>query len=465
MKGHKKTTKQKDGKISRRDFMGGAAAAVSLATLGSISRYAFAAGSDEIKIGLIGCGGRGTGATSQVLLCSKEPVKLWAMGDLFQDRIDKCLGVLQKGDIYKYDRDAFGSLSHKMDVPPERQFLGFDSYKKVLDSGVDLVLLVTSPHFRPEHFEASIAAGKHVFMEKPVAVDPVGIRRVLAAAEVADKKKLSVVAGTQRRHAHHYREIIKRIHRGDIGKIVSGQIYFCDDNWWGAKPKPEWSDMEYQCRNWYYFVWNCGDHIVEQHVHNIDVMNWALQAHPIKAFGMGGRAARTGIESGNIYDHFSIEFEYPNGVRVFSMCRQTPGCSIRISERVTGTKGSTYTDDSNGFVEGENPYKYEGSILAEKEAEYSARAKKKIVTANPYVQEHADLIASIRGTGEYLNEGKRVAESTLSAIMGRMSAYTGREISWKWVLNKSQLDYRPPKYEFGDLPVAPAAVPGKTKLI
>ena len=256
------------------------------------------------------------------------------------------------------------------------------------------------------------------------------------------------------RHQEHYLEIIRRIHKGDIGEIVAAQCYWNMEGLWLEaaknnlinKEKLGWSDMEYQIRNWLFMVWLSGDHIVEQHVHNIDVVNWAIGSHPIKAMGVGGREVRTGPEFGNVFDHFAIEFEYPNGARVLSMCRQTEGCIRQVSERVIGTKGSTYTDGSVGYIEGQNAFKFEGE------------------SPNPYVQEHTDLIASIRG-GNALNEGQRVAESTMTAIMGRMSAYTGRALSWDWVMNASKLDLSPPKYEFGDLPVRPVAVPGKTKLV
>jgi len=317
-----------------------------------------------------------------------------------------------------------------------------------------MVILGTPPHFRPEHFKAAIEAGKHVFMEKPVAVDPVGIRSIIASSELAKQKGLAIVAGTQRRHQAHYLEIMRRIHRGDIGEVVGGQCYWNMGALWVERAKENmqkrtvlgWSDMEWQCRNWLFFTWLSGDHIVEQHVHNLDIINWAIGAHPVQAMGMGGREVRTGPEYGNIFDHFAVEYEYANGVRVLSMCRQTDGCHEQVSERVVGTKGQTYTDGSNGSVEGQNPYKYEGE------------------SPNPYVQEHADLIASIR-EGKPLNEGKRIAESTLTAIIGRMSAYTGRALKWDWAMNASKLDLTPPEYEMGDLPVRPVAVPGKTKLV
>jgi len=437
----RKKIDEKTGRLSRRDFIK-ASAATSLAAFGLGGSYAFAAGSDKIRIGLIGCGGRGTSAAINCVN-SSNGVEIAAMGDLFKDQLDKSFNTLKE----KLGPD-------KIKVTDGTRFTGFDAYKKVIASDVDVVILGTPPHFRPEHLKAAIEAGKHVFMEKPVAVDPVGVRSVIASSELAQRKKLAIVAGTQRRHQAHYLEVMKRIHNGDIGQITAAQCYWMMGALWvekaesNLKNKKEkgWSDMEYQIRNWLFYTWLSGDHIVEQHVHNLDIVNWAIGAHPVKAMGMGGREVRTGQEYGNIFDHFAIEYEYPNGQRVLSMCRQTAGCSNRVAERVAGTTGSTYTDSSNGFIEGENPFKYDGPSLS------------------PYVQEHTDLISSIR-EGKPLNEGRRVAESTLTAIMGRMSAYTGREISWKWVMNASKLDLRPPKYEFGDLATRPVAVPGKTPLV
>ena len=329
-----------------------------------------------------------------------------------------------------------------MNITPERCLVGFDAYKNLLATDVDLVILACPPHFRPRHLAAAVEAGKHVFMEKPVAVDPVGIRSVLASSEQAERKGLAIVAGTQRRHQAHYRELMNRIHNGDIGEIVAAQGYWNDGGWDGPTGKPaNMSDMEWQIRHWVHFTWLSGDQIVEQHVHNIDVINWALRSHPVQALGMGGREVRGG--EGNIFDHFAIEFKYPNGVRVLTMCRQIDGCTNRISERVVGTKGVAYLDSR---IEGPNAYKYEGH------------------ETDPYIQEHTDLIQSIRN-GNPLNEGRQVAESTMAAILGRMSAYTGRAIKWDWVMNASKLDLSPPKYELGDLPVRPLAVPGKTRLI
>ena len=429
----KKKTNEKTGVVSRRNFIK-TSAAVGMAAILPGKERLFAAGSDKLRVGLIGCGGRGTGA-AQDCVTSSPNVEIVAMGDLFKDHLDRSLAELSR------------EVDDKVSVTQDTSFVGFDAYKKVIACDVDMVILATPPHFRPEHLAAAIEAGKHVFMEKPVAVDPTGIRSIIASSELAKNKGLAIVAGTQRRHQAHYLEIMKRIHRGDIGEIVGGQCYWNMGELWVKKRQTGWSDMEWQCRNWLYFTWLSGDHIVEQHVHNLDIINWAIGTHPVQAMGMGGRQVRTGPEYGNIFDHFAIEYEYPNGARVLSMCRQTAGCHEQVSERVVGTKGKTYTDGSTGFIEGQNPFKYEGE------------------SPNPYVQEHADLIASIR-RGKPLNEGQQVAESTLTAIMGRMSAYTGRALKWDWVMNASKLDLSPPKYDFGiDLPVRPVAVPGKTKLV
>ena len=297
-----------------------------------------------------------------------------------------------------------------------------------------------------QDIRAAIEAGKHVFMEKPVAVDPVGVRSVIKSAELAEQKRLGIVAGTQRRHQDHYIQVMKRIHGGDIGEIRAAQCYWNQGGLWVKKPRPDWSDMEWQCRNWLYFTWLSGDHICEQHVHNIDVVNWAIGAHPTQVLAMGGRQVRTAPEYGNVFDHFTVEYEYPGGVRVLSMCRQTEGSSTRVAERIVGTKGIADTNGSTAVIEGQNPFKYKGK------------------SPNPYVQEHADLIKSIR-KGRPLNEGRRIAESTMTAIIGRMSAYTGRALKWDWAMNASQLDLSPEKYEFADLPVRQVAIPGETKLI
>ncbi|HUU95673.1 MAG TPA: Gfo/Idh/MocA family oxidoreductase [Phycisphaerae bacterium] len=426
--------------ITRRRFLETSVAAATTFAAGCASMRKGQAGPailhpgepEKLRVGVIGCGGRGTGAAMNCVE-SSENVEIVALGDLFQDRLDSCRKKLAK------------KVADNLNVTDDRCFTGFDAYLGVLDCDIDMVVMAPPPHFRPLHLKAVIEAGKHVFMEKPVAVDPVGIRSIIASSELAAQKGLAIVAGTQRRHAPAYVETMKRIHDGAIGELVAAQCYWNQEFLWVKEQKPEWSDMEWQCRNWLYFTWLSGDHIVEQHVHNLDVINWAMQSPPVKCVGMGGRQVRTGPECGNIFDHFAVEYEYPNGARVLSMCRQIGGCSTRVSERIVGTKGVA---DPNGLIEGGRSYKYEPPDPA----------------VDPYVQEHADLIASIR-SGEPLNEGRRVAESTLTAIMGRMSAYTGREMKWDWVMNKSALDLTPPAYEFGDLPVGPIAVPGETELV
>ena len=426
--------------LSRRDFLktSAAASATALITGCAATPKRGPALIDRTKpellrVGVIGCGGRGTGAAKNCVEAAPN-VQIVALGDLFQDRLDS-------------SRQALAEMEHNPQVVEDQNcFVGFDAYQGVLSCDVDLIVHGTPPGFRPLHILATIEAGKHLFTEKPVAVDPVGVRTVIRAAELAEQKGLAFVAGTQRRHDPAYLETMRRIHKGAIGELVAGQCYWNQGLLWIKERQPEWSDMEWQCRNWLYFAWLSGDHIVEQHIHNLDVINWAMGSPPEKALGMGGREVRTGPECGNIFDHFAVEYQYPNGARVLSMCRQTKGASERVSERLVGTKGVA---DPAGKIEGRHNFKYEppgGEWV------------------NPYIQEHTDLIASIRA-GQPLNEGRRVAESTLTAIMGRMSAYTGRELSWNWVKNSSQLDLTPPAHEFGDLPVGPIPVPGETPLI
>jgi len=436
----KKQTKTENG-MTRREFIKTTSTASLVAAISGTGAL-FASGSDRMRVGLIGCGGRGTGAAINCVESSPN-IMITALGDLFQDCWESSLKRLS-GRLPK----------ENLAVNQDTCFSGFDNHKGVLGSGVDMVILAAPPHFRPQHLKAAVEAGKHIFMEKPVAVDPGGVRSVIVSSEQAAKKSLAIVAGTQRRHQAHYLEIMKRIHQGNIGQITAGQCYWnmgalwlqrAYQNWIDYQTKG-WSDMEWQIRNWLFLTWLSGDHIVEQHVHNLDVINWAIGEHPVKCMGMGGRQVRTGPEFGNIFDHFAVEYEYANGARVMSMCRQTHGCASNVSERVIGTEGFSYTDGANGYIKGSKAFTVEEE------------------SPNPYVQEHKDLIESIR-KGRPLNEGKQVAESTLTAIMGRMSAYTGRALSWDWVMNSSKLDLSPPRYKLGDLPVAPVAVPGKTDLV
>jgi predicted dehydrogenase len=414
-------------------------AAVGITALAAPAGRLFAAGSDRIRVGLIGCGGRGTYDTTNCLNAA-EGVELVAMGDLFKDRVDNSLRTLKE------------RLSDKVKVTEGRCFAGWDAYKKVVACDeVDMVILTEPPHFRPEHLKAAIEAGKHVFMEKPVAVDPVGVRSVIASAELADKKKLTIVAGTQSRRMAHLVTGMERIHNGDIGEILGGQCVRIGGGMlsWSEQTKqrqPSWSDMEWQLRRWLFLTWLSGDFIAEMHVHNLDRINWAIGSHPVQCLGMGGRQVRTAPEYGNVYDHFAVEYEYPEGVRVAYMGSQIDGCTHRSDERVVGTNGSAYMDSGNFVIEGAKPFKYDGP------------------NPSPVIKQHADQIAAIR-QGNPLNEGKRIAESTMTCIMGRMSAYTGRALKWDWAMNASKLDLSPPGYEFGDLPMRPVAVPGKTTLI
>jgi predicted dehydrogenase len=389
------------------------------------TNYAHAQAKGTIRIGLVGCGGRGRGAAVDCIK-SAPGVTLAAMGDLLPDHMEMTRKLFdEKND------PAFK-------VPADKCFVGWDAYQQVLASDIDLVILATPPGFRPMMIKAAIAAGKHVFAEKPIAVDPSGVRTVLAAAEEATKKSLGLVVGTQRRHQPSYIETIKRIHDGAIGKVVALQGYWTQGGAWMVKREPGWSDMEWQVRNWMYFVWLAGDIIVEQHMHQIDVANWVMGGPPKYCIGMGGRQVRIAPEYGHIYDHFAVEYEYRNGAKFLSMCRQIDKAYSRIGEFVVGTKGTSIPASK---IEGENAWAFDGD------------------NGNPYVNEHTDLIKSIRD-GKPLNEGKQAAESTLTAIMGRLSAYTGMLVTWAMAM-ESKLDLMPKNLAFGPLPVAPVAMPGK----
>jgi predicted dehydrogenase len=418
---------------SRRDFLKTTAVAGTTFAVGaSLLGNAHAAGGETIKVGLIGCGGRGTGAADNCLHSAPD-VKLVAMGDMFPDRLNG-------------SHDRLKDLNPgKVDVPEDRRFIGFDAYQKVLGSGIDYVILATPPGFRPMHLEAAVAAGKNIFTEKPVATDATGIRKVLAAYEEALKKKLYIVAGTQRRHQAGYLETMQRIHEGAIGDIVGGRCYWNQGPLWMNKRESGWNDMEYELRNWYYFTWLCGDHIVEQHVHNLDVINWATKSHPVAAVGMGGHEVRRGPDYGQIFDHFAIDYEYPNGVHVMSMCRQIDKCENNVSEALVGTKG--FCDVGSYRIHGANAW----------------RRPQNVNDIDPYVQEHTDLIECIR-SGKPINELQTVAYSTMTAIMGRMSAYTGKKVTWDFAM-KSKEDLFPKKLEFGPMPAVHAAIPGKTPLV
>ncbi|TKG90164.1 Gfo/Idh/MocA family oxidoreductase [Puteibacter caeruleilacunae] len=363
----------------------------------------------ELKAGLIGCGGRGTGAALNFLE-SGPNVKIVALGDVFADRLQSSRDKLKK--------------KAGQEIADDKCFIGFDAYQKVIDSGVDVVILATPPHFRPGQFDAAVQARKHVFMEKPVAVDPVGARQVMVTAKKAEALGLSVVTGTQRRHQRDYIEVYKRVAQGEIGEIVGGNCYWNGGKLWHRNPNAEWSEMEYMIRNWVNWCWLSGDHIVEQHVHNIDVINWFAGAHPTKAVGFGSRQRRV---TGDQYDNFSVDFLFDNGMHVHSMCRQINGCTNNVSEYVRGTNG--YTNCKNTIYAPDQTEKYSYEYPLNDKGESSNKVK-----ISPYVQEHIDLVTSIR-TGKPINEAENTAISTMCAIMGRISAYTGKQVTWDEVMN------------------------------
>ncbi len=417
-------------RFTRRDFIK-SSAAFAAAPL-AVARAARAAGSDEIRVGLVGCGGRGTGSVVNIMDATPR-ARLAALGDVFPDRLESC-------------RQTLSAQDERGSVPKRACFSGFDAWRGVLSSDIDVVILATPPHFRPMHFAAAVDAGKHVFMEKPVAVDAPGVRRVLAAADEADRRGLTVIAGTQRRHEACYREAIERVeHDLVIGRVVSGRVAWNMGGLWSFPRQDSWSDMEWQLRNWLYFTWLSGDHIVEQHVHNLDVANWAIGNHPLRALGLGGRQVRIQPQYGQVFDHFAIEYEYPGGVYVTSLCRQIDGCANRVDESFTCVDGQLSLRSGFAEIRGAAPWRSEPE------------------QPDPYEQEMRDLVASMDGPRR-LNEAHTVALSTLTAIMGRMSAYTGQEVTWEQAMN-SKLDLSPAAYEFGPLPVAPVAIPGRTPLI
>ena len=372
----------------------------------SFARSAHAFGTDEIKIGLIGCGGRGTGASSQAMN-TEGPTKLVAMADAFNDRLQSSLRGLK------------GEHKEKVDVPPERQFVGFDAYKHVLESDADLVILATPPGFRPLHLEAAVNAGKHVFMEKPVAVDAAGVRRVLKATDLAKEKNLALAVGLQRRHERRYMETIKRLQDGAIGDINFTRAYWNGGGVWVRPRKDGQTEMEYQMRNWYYFNWLCGDHI-----HNLDVINWLKDGYPVSAQGQGGRQVRTGKDHGEIYDHHMIEYTYADGSKMLSQCRHIRNTWNNVNEYAHGSSGNC---DIGGAritdLSGKTTWSYGRG------------------GGGGHQQEHHDLFAVIR-KGERPNEGEYGAKSSMTSILGRLCSYSGKMIKWDDAI-KSELVISP----------------------
>jgi predicted dehydrogenase len=442
---------QQDNNKSRREFMKqGTILAGGILTAPLFAKANYFSGADTvIKVALIGCGGRGTGAAMQALL-TKQNVKLVAMADAFKDRIDSAYKQLNADDLSDWS-GVKGNVKNKIDVPAERMFVGFDAYQKAIPLA-DVIILTTPPGFRPIHFEEAVKQGKHIFMEKPVATDPNGVMRVLKAAEEAKKKKLNVVVGLQRHYQNSYRELFKR--KDQIGEIVSAQAWWNNDGVWVNPRKEGQTEMEYQMRNWYYFNWLCGDHITEQHIHNIDVINWFKGGYPVKAQGMGGRQVRKGKDHGEIFDHHYVEFHYADGSILNSQCRHIPKTMAKVDELMTGTKGKIFCGAGNiTDLKGKVLYQFDQKT-----------------ENNPYQTEHDELFAAI-AKGEYkYADAENGAKSTMTSILGRLATYTGQVVEWDKALN-SGMDIQPKTYAFDAAPPIlpgadgyyPVAVPGVTK--
>ena len=404
----------KNSNFTRRTFVKSATLTGGLLLSPSFSLEAMANSSNnkKLKLALVGCGGRGTGAAVQALRADKD-VELVAVADAFKDRIESSLK-----SIYE---ELDGEIEVK--VKEKNRFVGFNSYQKAIDKA-DVVILTTPPGFRPLHFKYAIDNDKHVFMEKPVATDAAGVRQVLNSAKIATKKKLNVVVGLQRRYQNSYNRTLKFIEDGTVGKILSGQVYWNSSGVWVRKRISGQSEMEYQMRNWYYFNWLCGDHILEQHIHNIDVANWFIGEYPKSAAGMGGREVRNGLDHGEIFDHHYVEFKYPGGAVVSSQCRHQPGTKFNVSEAFQGSKNNiTTSGDYCNVISHEGKSVYKHNPNGDK---------------SPYQIEHDKLFESIR-SGGLINDAEYGAKSTLTAIMGRMATYTGKEITWDQALNSQEI--------------------------
>jgi predicted dehydrogenase len=446
--------KKNKQQIDRRTFVKASSIAVGgvLLTPSVLAAKAHIDGDDTIKIGLIGCGGRGTGAALQALL-SKQNVKLIAMADAFRDNLDKSYNRISDSSQWVRDDEPV-DLKGRIDVPEENKFDGFDGYKKVIPL-VDVVVIATPPGFRPTHFEAAVKAGKHVFMEKPLAVDAPGVRKILEAAKIAKEKKLNVVVGLQRHYQKKYQRWVELLHNGAIGDIVASRVYWNGGGVWVRERQPGMTEMEYQMRNWYYFNWLCGDHINEQHIHNIDVGNWVKQAYPISAQGIGGRLVRTGKENGEIYDHHYVEYMYADGSMMASQCKHIKGTANKVSEAFHGTNGSAPEP---------------GVILTK--SGYSLLDHNDKKDPNPYQVEH-DLLFKAIADGEYkYADAENGAKSTMTAVMGRMATYSGQVISWDAAMN-SKIDLMPPKLAWDAKPLVlpnadgyyPYAIPGQYQAV
>jgi predicted dehydrogenase len=419
--------------LSRRKFIQSSSAflaATAVAGPAALGQGVHISGGDTLRVGLIGCGGRGTGAAAQAL-AADPATKLVAMGDAFSDRLGQSLQTL---------REQAG-IASRIDVPADRWFVGFDAYKGVIENS-DVVLMATPPHFRPMHIKAAVSAGKHIFAEKPVAVDSPGVRSVLESCEEARRKKLAVVSGLALRYSYGYRETIKRIHEGALGELRTLQANDFRGPLWVKPRQAGWTDMEWHMRNWYYFTWLSGDFNVEQHVHMLDLCSWVLRdVYPARAYGIGGRQVRTSPEYGNIYDHHSVIYEYADGVKLFANCRQQAGCMNDISTHVMGAKGTAALSGSGLEIRTGSRWVYRGE------------------KNNQSQTEHDEMFASIRN-GTPINNGEYMSKSTLLAIMGRMATYTGQSVTWEQALN-SREDLSPESYDWNAKPPeSKVAMPG-----
>jgi myo-inositol 2-dehydrogenase / D-chiro-inositol 1-dehydrogenase len=440
--------------ISRRDFVKTSSLTAGGLMLGSfpVSANANVAGSDTLKIALIGCGSRGTGAAVNAL-SSTDGLKLVAMADIIEEQLNESYGLLSQ----RYGDDGM------IDVPDEHKFVGFDAYKDAI-ALADVVLLTTPTFFRPLHFEEAVRQGKHVFMEKPVAVDPAGVRRVLEAGKIAKEKELNVVVGLQRRYHNRYRELCNRLQNGDIGEIISGQVYWNQGPFYFKPRQPEWSELEHQIRNHFHFIWQAGDQVLDQMIHNIDVANWYLGEHPVTAQGMGGREVRTGVEYGQIFDHNFIEYTYPSGAVISAQCRQIPGCYNIVTERFNGSKG---------FLSTGGP---EGPTIRDRKKNELFRYDRDD-DPSPYDQEHMELFASIRNGG-IIDNTEYGAISSMTAIMGFMATYSGQLLDWDEAIHSDKRMYphhdllpedvnwdTPAPVLLNDDGYYPIPVPGETEVI
>ncbi len=434
--------------ISRRDFVKASSLTAGGLLLGSLPviNSAYAAGNDTLKVALIGAGGRGTGAAFN-FLNSGENIKIVAIADIFQDRLDTSYEQLNQ----------HGDAADKVDVPPEHRFVGFDGYKKATELA-DIVILAAPPGMRPPHFKEAVNQGKHVFMEKPVAVDAPGVRSILDSGKIAKEKGLNVVVGLQRRYQFNYRELHRRVSNREIGDIISGQVYWNQGPLWLNEREPQHTELEYQMRNWYYFTWICGDHNLEQHIHQLDVANWFLGEYPESAQGMGGREVRTGKEYGQIFDHHYVEYTYPSGVVINSQSRQMPGCFNKVSETLHGTRGIINLDGSHtGIIRDWNK---------QTRFEYDSEGD-----PDPYQNEINELLRSIR-QGNIIDDTEFGAKATLTGVIGRMATYSGNLITWEDAMQSEKSlaheitswDTRPPVTPDED-GFYPVPVPGETEVL